>query len=244
MENICAFKYEGSMDFTTMKQIDTIDISDLKGIYTMCDEKNLEIIQSRLNKLENKKVFLLGNGNFHYLTFPIFENFSKKASLIVFDHHHDGGILPYEGLVSCGSWIKNLVEQDSNVDKVYIIGASKKLLDNVFEDEKIILLCEEDFTREKFAKLVSEIEANNIYVSIDRDILSKEVLETNWDQGIFSLEDLLYCISYIREEKNIFAMDICGDKSWMWNEMKSKEYINSLENVKSLVGEAGFFIEI
>src|SRR5699024_1945048 len=55
------------------------------------------------------------------------------------------------------------------------------------------------------------INTKNIYMSIDRDYLSKEVVQTNWDQGDNQLSDLLKVIRFLANHHSLVGADVCGD---------------------------------
>ena len=51
-------------------------------------------------------------------------------------------------------------------------------------------------------------------MSIDRDYLSKEVVQTNWDQGDNQLSDLLKAIRFLANHHTLVGADVCGDIVW------------------------------
>lgn len=66
-----------------------------------------------------------------------------------------------------------------------------------------------DFIRE----LVKRMPVDDIYVSIDKDCLSRAHALTNWEEGLMSIGWLLNALSVIKEEKNVVGMDITGEYS-------------------------------
>ena len=53
-----------------------------------------------------------------------------------------------------------------------------------------------------------------VYLSVDKDILSKEELDTNWDQGNVVLDQVLQFIDVYMQQtpgRQFIGMDICGE---------------------------------
>lgn len=63
----------------------------------------------------------------------------------------------------------------------------------------------------KKAAVLSSIPTDNVYISIDKDVLSEDDAVTNWDQGNMRLEQLLELIEHIAMDRNICGIDICGE---------------------------------
>ena len=50
-----------------------------------------------------------------------------------------------------------------------------------------------------------------VYLSIDKDVLASNVVQTNWDQGVMQLEELMTAIRRLRGR--ILASDVVGEVS-------------------------------
>ena len=50
-----------------------------------------------------------------------------------------------------------------------------------------------------------------LYISIDKDVLSEDVLKTNWDQGNMSLEAFYEIFDQLITDNEIIGIDICGE---------------------------------
>ncbi len=61
--------------------------------------------------------------------------------------------------------------------------------------------------------LLSRIDTEAVYLTVDKDVLSREDAETNWDQGVMRLPFLQRCISAIGKAHRILSADINGDYS-------------------------------
>ena len=51
------------------------------------------------------------------------------------------------------------------------------------------------------------------YISVDKDVLSKDVIMTNWDQGDMTLEELMKALNFLKDHcgDNIVSVDVCGE---------------------------------
>jgi len=66
---------------------------------------------------------------------------------------------------------------------------------------------------ELFSRLFENLETKRVYVSIDKDCLTADHSLTNWEQGYFSLEELLMLLRLIKTRLEIVGLDIVGDYS-------------------------------
>lgn len=64
-----------------------------------------------------------------------------------------------------------------------------------------------------FYELLKRIRQKRVYVSIDKDCLKNEYALTNWEEGKFSLDELLFLLKLIKENLDIVGLDISGDYS-------------------------------
>ena len=52
-----------------------------------------------------------------------------------------------------------------------------------------------------------------LYISIDKDVLSEQYSETNWNQGELTLGMLEHMLQYFLERASVYGIDICGECS-------------------------------
>ena len=67
--------------------------------------------------------------------------------------------------------------------------------------------------QEFFLSVLKRLPTKQVYVSIDKDCLRREHALTNWENGLFSLDELLMMLKMIKENLDIVGMDIAGDYS-------------------------------
>ncbi len=50
-----------------------------------------------------------------------------------------------------------------------------------------------------------------VFISVDKDVLSRDELRVNWDQGSMSADTLVKAIEYIAKDCRITGVDLCGE---------------------------------
>jgi hypothetical protein len=66
-----------------------------------------------------------------------------------------------------------------------------------------------------------------VYLSIDKDVLAREVVQTNWDQGVMRLEELTAAIEMLRGR--LIAADVVGDVSSYRYRSRLKRFLSGLD---------------
>lgn len=67
--------------------------------------------------------------------------------------------------------------------------------------------------RNFFEQILRRIPHKRVYISIDKDCLKREFALTNWEEGRFSLDELLLMLGLIKENKEIVGLDVTGEYS-------------------------------
>ena len=164
--------------------VKVLDLKDVPGTNCMCDDQAVE----RLGQLMDKEgitpfgIHFIDSGNYHYMSALLTGMVKEPFSLIVLDHHPDMQPPMFGDILSCGGWVLRVLNENEFVRDVHVIGADEGL---------IAQLAPEDAQRVKFYSLGSDgsfdIESIKpefpFYLSIDKDVLSRDELITNWDQG-------------------------------------------------------------
>ena len=212
-----------------------LDFTTLSGTTGFCDDAAADEIRRRIADFPARGIHFLDNGNFHYLTRFWCEKISEDFALVVYDHHVDLRKPVFPGLMSCGSWIRDVLLRNSHCRAVLIIGPEcaqadiieRELQSLVAEDQplrasapvRVCCFTEDDILDGRVAReLPHLLDALHlpVYISIDKDVLSRKVLRTNWDQGIMTEAEF-------RRELDRFAMgpdihilgvDICGEPAY------------------------------
>ena len=259
-----------------------LDFTTLSGTTGFCDDAAADEIRRRIADFPARGLHFLDNGNFHYLTRFWCEKISEDFALVVYDHHVDLRKPVFPGLMSCGSWIRDVLLRNRHCRAVLIIGPERAQTD-IIERELQSLVAEDDVLVERASQTafypqvsteaVSDREAHTsdadypphswtyarreaadqpprlsaparlycfteddildgraarelphildelrlpIYISIDKDVLSRKVLRTNWDQGIMTEAEFRHELDrFTMDPKiHILGVDICGEPAY------------------------------
>jgi len=66
-----------------------------------------------------------------------------------------------------------------------------------------------------------------VYLSIDKDVLARDIVQTNWDQGIMRLEELAAAIRLL--QGRVLASDVTGDVSSYRYRSRFKRFLSGLD---------------
>ena len=120
----------------------------------------------------------------------------------------------FDNILSCGSWVKDILDHNNNCKKVIIVGSSDKLIQAVPKgyERQVRFYSETTLMHEEGWQNFSSGHINGpVYISIDKDILDEEYSETNWSQGKMSLPVLERLLMPFLKSGNILGIDICGE---------------------------------
>ena len=236
-----AYKHQ---DFYVKEPYEWIDFTALSGTDGYCDEESLNIIRARLKKAKKTEVHYIDSGNYHYITYLYLEQIHKPFVLVLFDHHTDMQPSMFAELLSCGSWVKKVLDENPYIKKVVLIGAKEELIEQIPEEyrEMIVSFGENSMDMEQSIELFSkEGFLYPVYISIDKDVLDEKEAKTNWDQGSLSFVELKTIYEHICLNHKILGVDICGeirefeslyqsDREFEKNSEVNKEIFEMVEN--------------
>jgi len=158
---------------------------------------------------------LIGSGNYHYVTYLLLSEIKKPFTLVLFDHHTDMMESPGATIVSCGSWVLKSMEELPLLKKVVIIGARQgtkwKIPSHLKRKISILENVPPGTLEPVIRSIISSLPTNLVYVSIDKDVLDRTEVLTDWEQGTMKLQVLIGLLSSIAKYREICGIDICGE---------------------------------
>ncbi len=225
------------------------DLTSMESVKSYCDLGSANALRKIWNSFSVNGLHFLGSGNYHYLSLFFLEKINHPFSLLVFDHHTDMQPSIFPELLSCGSWILTSLETLKTLKEVLLINVGKESLEgtkktsftennfSVFSETSQILKChyhkkdtilpitilKEEAKDKNWKKLYQDYLHYPIFLSIDKDVLSKEELETDWDQGSMSFIDLKTACKQLLDYSFPLGIDICGEG------MESSDFSRSLK---------------
>lgn len=267
----------GEQPFARAGNFNWLDCRGIQGTDCYCDEEGEAALGELIAAFSPYSLHFLDSGNYHYLTKLWTDRIREPFSLVLFDHHTDMQPPMFEGLLSCGGWVKKMLDTNPFLRKVMIAGVPESEAVKV-RSERVLAISEEEWMAsglrafEPVPALFCEgqpvdrqsvgaqcagaqsvctqsagmqfsgaqsagVQSSGvqsvgmqslsgygtcdsedrqspgipIYISVDKDVLSKDFASTNWDQGGLTLELLSGAISMLLDCFNVIGMDVCGE---------------------------------
>lgn len=198
------------------KDYQWIDLQSIPNTNLLCEKPTLQTIAEKIHPYRNNKINLIGSGNYHYLTYLLLSKLTNPFTLVLFDHHTDTLNSPSNELISCGSWVQEALKKLSNLKRVLIIGVSEEGEEHISSsiEGKVHLYPKHSLRlnfKQALGSILKNIRTEEVYFSIDKDVLDTKDAITTWDHGTMRLRHVLYIIKEIMQEKKISGIDICGE---------------------------------
>lgn len=216
-----------------------LDCTKIVGTDCYCDDDAIKAINEMIDNAESgcvsenrgnsgnvPTIHFFDNGNYHYMSKLWTDRIQHPFTLIVFDHHPDMQPPRFGGILSCGGWVLEVLENNKFIQNVVIIGVKDELVETVREEisqagdteilNKAIFVKESELGKDiplsSFVNQRSGL-SSNIYLSIDKDALAPAFAATNWDQGSLTLDALKNYITSFTANRKILGIDICGERA-------------------------------
>ena len=145
-----AFMQELRATAETSKDVRWLDCTKIVGTDCYCDDDAIKEINELIDNagsgtFENRGnstndiapqpgIHFFDNGNYHYMSKLWTDRVQEPFTLIVFDHHPDMQPPRFGGILSCGGWVKEVLDNNKFVQNVIIIGVKDELVETVREE--------------------------------------------------------------------------------------------------------------
>jgi arginase family enzyme len=206
--------------FYKHERVHWINCTDIQGADCFCDSEASQKICRRMEPLSPQGIHFIDSGNYHYISKFFTDKILEDFILVVFDHHPDMQPSLFDELLTCGSWVKAVIDTNRHLKKVVLVGISDELLKHI-EPQYLSRIIEfkesqlEDLEAwQKFHTLHFNLP---IYISIDKDVLSTDEEQTNWDQGKATLKELKRLLLILMKNDRLIGVDICGGCNYSIN---------------------------
>lgn len=186
-----------------------LELGDIQGTNCYCDDEAEAAIKERISLMEPSGIHFLDSGNYHYVSKIWLDKIEEEFELLVFDHHTDMQMPMFGNILSCGGWIQAALDTNTRLKRVYLAGPPS--MEAEADRERVVGINEEEL---KTPGCISRHLKNSglpLYISLDKDILTRSCAITNWDQGEAQLEDVLACIKEAASCCSIIGVDVCGE---------------------------------
>ncbi|HEX4123782.1 MAG TPA: hypothetical protein VHY37_03585 [Tepidisphaeraceae bacterium] len=175
---------------------------------------------------------LYGSGDFHHLAGLRLRQLPERAVVVSFDNHPDWDIRPPAW--SCGGWLSRAV-RFPNVERASVWGCGNFELRwpaRLFADRRALregrlrinawaerqppavqrrwdCMSRENW-RDRFAAFAEALAGQTVYVTVDLDCLSAGESVTNWENGLFTADDVAWALGVLHGQAKIIGGDLCG----------------------------------
>ena len=189
-----------------------ISMKNVDGRNMYCDDEAYRIIRDRLSEYEDPAsgIHLIDTGNYHYMS-RVFTSFIEEPyDLVLTDHHTDMQEASFGGLLSCGSWAREVLEKDEHLRTLTVIGPEK------FEDggeERCVSASGKQLTAVTYEGMNHSGGNIPLYISVDKDVMNTSECITNWDQGDLTIAELEDLLTGLATGRRVIGADICGGLS-------------------------------
>ena len=230
-DHITLFDFSGIYNEESFYQNDKcspfciIDCRDIPGTNCMCDDDAIVQIKEKIRENASKIAGDVGNtdcedtfakgihfidsGNYHYMSAIITDMIKEPFSLVVLDHHPDMQPPMFGDILSCGGWVLKVIENNPFVRDIHGMGADRELIEKLDKnDAERVTFYDVSDVKDKLPETQYPV-----FLSIDKDVIRREELVTNWDQGEMTKDELITFIKDLFNSREVIGVDICGECS-------------------------------
>jgi len=195
-----------------------VDMRDVAGTRLFCTEEAFDEIRRRLSRRVGRGVTFLGSGDRHYVTLALLAEISRPFDLVLFDRHADmatcaGSVEETPGLLSCGTWLDEAFERLPNLRRAILIGLSEEAARRALQSRwcgRLVVLTGVSDGLGGFARFTN-VCGEEVYISVDKDVLDRAFAATNWDHGSMRLDSLTEALRMLVRAKYVVGADVCGE---------------------------------
>ena len=172
--------------------LEVMQLQDLEGCCCYCDPDAEAAIEAAL-PAELPRLRWLDSGDYHYMSHLLARREHLPFHLVLLDHHPDDQEPAFGGVLSCGSWVKAMREDNPLLRDVLSIGPEG---------------CPDAIP----AGWMERRRGERVYVSLDKDVMDRPWARTDWSQGMHTLaqvEEML--LQLLQGPMEVTAVDVCGE---------------------------------
>lgn len=166
------------------------DWREMEGTNCYCDEaaraQILALLPESLPRLR-----WIDTGDYHYMSHLLATRQKEPFHLVLLDHHPDDQEPAFGGVLSCGSWVREMRRENPMLRDTLSIGPDE---------------CPSRIPEGWIEGHAGE----RVYLSLDKDVMDLAWARTDWSQGTHSLEQVQAILREIIGRMDVVALDICG----------------------------------
>ena len=175
---------------------------------------------------------LYGSGDFHYLAGVLMRKIAEPVTLVSFDNHPDWDIRP--PYWACGGWVNRALEMP-NVSRASIWGCGNfelqfpsrlfanrralkggKLQVNAWAERQPPAVARRfncmmrDNWKDRFEAFIKSLDGQSVYITVDLDCLRDAEIVTNWENGLFTIDNVAWALDQLHAHAHVIGGDMCG----------------------------------
>lgn len=163
-----------------------LDLTGIEGSVCYCDPAAEAQIKAAIDG-RPELIHWIDSGDYHYVTKLFTDSLTEPFTLVLFDNHPDDQAPEFEGVLSCGSWVRAMRETNPMLEGVITVGPDG-------------------------ARPPLDVAGKAVWVSVDKDILCPCYARTDWSQGWFTLPQLEEMLEQVfAGSAKVLGIDICGE---------------------------------
>ena len=207
----------------------------------------------------------MGSGDFHHISHLLLDRIyhSEPFDVVVLDNHPDNMRFPFG--IHCGSWVVHAARLPQ-IRCVYILGITSADVSwrHAWENHLLPIaqgrirywttgvnvqwvnafgLAKSIASFKNVQVLINQFIAERekhipgaVYLSIDKDVFSTNVVRTNWDQGCFDLDNVRQLIQAFKGK--LIGSDITGEVSVHHFRTSWKRWLSAMDRQPTISAEA------
>jgi arginase family enzyme len=189
-----------------------LDCTDIHGSECILSQDAEQEIRRRISPYNARGIHFIDSGDYHYMTRLWTDKIQTPFTLLLVDHHTDMQPSQVPGIVTCGDWVNSVIDHNPYLRKVILLGMPRDALNQIPSPyrDKVEYISKQQFTDILRGKLRLQT-TGAIYLSIDKDALSRQCVITNWDQGDINLEESRQFVSLLLDNEQLLGIDVCGE---------------------------------
>ena len=181
-----------------------VRLEDIEGTCCYCDPEAEAEISRRLDLQPGECVRWIDSGDYHYVSKILASREREPFVLVLVDNHPDDQAPVFGGVLSCGSWVRDLREGSPMLEEAWTLGPDHRIRNASGTVDREL--------EEGIDDLVAALEGKRVYLSVDKDVLDRACSRTDWSQGTYTLDTLKGWLDRLLR-LDVVAVDVCGGLS-------------------------------
>jgi arginase family enzyme len=164
-------------------------------------------------KTDSKVLALYGHGGYHFFTYGLAmlaNRLSDEFGYIHIDHHDDSWFINWDE-ITCASFVQQICNDThiyGSCSRMLYIGNDGGARHGAYRGNAIRY--DEIMGVSLVEEALDKLKVNDVYVSIDLDVMDLKEVRTAFDRGNMKAEKLYTIVEQIKQRKNIISADIVG----------------------------------